>query len=101
MVPGAGEETEDTVLLTKAADINSSGCIVGQGDFKVGRVPDRKAYLLRPVDTSLANENLVPAARIVTPSDGTRARVGDEIAVTADVFGSDAPVLLLAIRKPI
>ena len=90
LVPNAGELDTDTVLLTKAVDINSSMCIVGQADFRNEELGvEGKAYLLRPVDSSLPGENLLPVARIVQPTGDLRIRLGDTLTITASVVDLD------------
>ncbi len=90
MVPNAGELGTDVVLLTKAVDINAAMGIIGQAQFKGDqRGVEERAYLLRPVDSSRPGENLLPVTRITEPSEGLRVRLGDTIAVAADVIDLD------------
>jgi len=60
------------------------------------RGSEEKAYLLRPVDSALPGENLLPVARIVQPSGDFRIRLGDTLALAASVVDLDGTVASVA-----
>ena len=91
LIPSPTEASGATIVLTRAVDVNADMAIVGQGEFDREGV-EKRAYLLRPVDTNLPGENLVPAARITQPGTNAKLGLGEAVVVTASALDLDGTV---------